>query len=679
MKIFFSTRKFVSFISKAGEAGIKVKLIIFAVLLTLFAVVATLVPSLYLFTQYNNAIAAEQVQAGMKGLTSTLKEYQKNALNFGAVMASHPGVIQGIKDKDAIAILEQLGPLLSRANIDFATITDETGKVIVRTHDPKRGDNVANQENVKNALDGMASAAIESGTVVKFSARAGTPVKDKDGRIVGVISVGYYISNDLVVDRIKEAFGTDVTLFLGDERVATTIMNDGQRVLGTRLDKEIASKVIKEGQEYVGTAEVAGIPYITAYKPLMGSEGKPLGALFVGKNIETLNAARDKVVIFVGGISLLVLISVSVLAVVIANKMTSPIRNLVVATERVAGGNLTQFVEIAAKDEIGRLAQGFNQMIAGLKALIASVNSSAAILTAASRTLNDTSEQSAQAINQVAATIDNMAQGAEDQRTAVEETASVIEQLVAALQQVAANANQAALRSSRTMDAAHQGSQAVESALHQMEAIEISVAHSAQELAKLGERSAEIGGIVDTISGIAGQTNLLALNAAIEAARAGEQGRGFAVVAEEVRKLAEQSQAAAKQIAALIREIQQDTDKAVAAMHDSTHEVKLGANVVASTGQVFNDILTLVTEVAEQVNQIAAASQQMANGSQQIVESTNKINQVTTEAASQAQTVAASMQEQSAVMEELAVSSQTLTTMAQELQQAVSKFKLESV
>jgi methyl-accepting chemotaxis protein len=676
MKIFFQTRNIVSFFSKAGKAGIKLKLILIAVLLTLFAVVATLVPALFLFTQYNNTIAAEQVQAGMKGLTITLKDYQKNALNFGAVMASHPGVIKGIKNKDALTILEQLGPLLSRANIDFATITDETGTVIVRTHDQKRGDSVVNQDNIKNALTGVAYAAIESGTVVKFSARAGTPVKDEAGRIVGVISAGYYISNELVVDRIKEAFGTDVTLFLGDERVATTIMRDGQRMLGSKLDEEIASKVLKDRQEYVGTVAVAGIPYITAYKPLMGPEDKPMGALFVGKNMETLNAARDKVVLFVGGISLLGLISVSIIAVVISNKMTSPIRNLVLATERVAGGNLTNFVEVASKDEIGTLAQGFNQMIERLKTLIANVNSSAGTLTAASRTLKENGEQSAQAVNQVAATIDDMARGAEEQRAAVEETASVIEQLVIALQQVAANANDAAVRSSKTTDAAQQGSKAVADALNQMNAIEISVVNSAAELAKLGERSTEIGSIVDAISGIAGQTNLLALNAAIEAARAGEQGRGFAVVAEEVRKLAEQSQEAAKQIAALIGEIQRDTDKTVAAMNDSTHEVKVGAGVVASAGQVFNDILVLVTEVAGQVNQIAAASQQMVNGSQQIVQSTNKINQVSNEAASQAQTVSASIEEQSAVLEELAVSSQTLTAMAQELQLAVSKFKI---
>ncbi len=141
---------------------------------------------------------------------------------------------------------------------------------------------------------------------------------------------------------------------------------------------------------------------------------------------------------------------------------------------------------------------------------------------------------------------------------------------------------------------------------------ERSVNKSTHVVAKLGERSTKIGKIVDTISGIAGQTNLLALNAAIEAARAGENGRGFAVVAEEVRKLAEQSQGAAKQIASMIGEIQEDTEQAVLTMNDGTREAKLGAEAINKTGQVFTEIETMVTQVSEQVQDISVTIQQMA-------------------------------------------------------------------
>ena len=166
----------------------------------------------------------------------------------------------------------------------------------------------------------------------------------------------------------------------------------------------------------------------------------------------------------------------------------------------------------------------------------------------------------------------------------------------------------------------------------------------------------------------------MALNAAIEAARAGEQGRGFAVVAEEVRKLAEQSEAATKQISALIGGIQGDTEQAVAAMDNGTREVKLGAEVVNAAGQAFNEIVGLVTQVSDQVKEVSDTIEQMAVGSQQIVGSVNKIDKLSKEAAGQAQNVSAATEEQSASMEEIASSSQSLAQLAIDLRDAVGKF-----
>ncbi len=209
-----------------------------------------------------------------------------------------------------------------------------------------------------------------------------------------------------------------------------------------------------------------------------------------------------------------------------------------------------------------------------------------------------------------------------------------------------------------------------------MARIEDTVNTSASVVAKLGERSKEIGQIVDTISGIASQTNLLALNAAIEAARAGEQGRGFAVVAEEVRKLAEQSQEATQRIAELIGHIQTDTDKAVDAMNDGTREVKTGAEVVDSAGTAFREIVELVSQGSGQIRDISAAVQEMASGSQQIVGLVKKIDILSKTSAGEAQSVSAATEEQLASMEELATSSQALAQLAQDLQTAVAKFRV---
>ncbi|MEN6412506.1 MAG: methyl-accepting chemotaxis protein [Veillonellales bacterium] len=359
-----------------------------------------------------------------------------------------------------------------------------------------------------------------------------------------------------------------------------------------------------------------------------------------------------------------------------ARRIASPVNQLAVVSQKVANGDLTEQVNVTSQDEIGKLASSFNTMVTELKTLIKQVTENAEQVAASSEELTASSEQSAQAANQIATSITDVAKGAEEQLAASNDTSAVVEQLSASIQQVAANTNEVAGQSAQAADKAIEGNKAVDEAVNQMTSIEQTVTASAEVVTLLGERSKEIGQIVDTISGIAGQTNLLALNAAIEAARAGEQGRGFAVVAEEVRKLAEQSQEAAKQIASLISEIQGNTDKAVVAMNDGTKEVKLGAEVVNAAGQAFREIATLVTNVSGQVQEISTAIEQMAVGSQQIVESVKRIDNLSKKASGESQTVSAATEEQSASMEEIAASSQSLAKMAQNLQSAVSNFQV---
>jgi methyl-accepting chemotaxis protein len=346
------------------------------------------------------------------------------------------------------------------------------------------------------------------------------------------------------------------------------------------------------------------------------------------------------------------------------------------STNCYAQGDLRVQIPVKNRDEFGEIACSINDMVEGIKSMLGKIAQSSEHVTTSSRQLTDSAEQSAEASNQITGSITEVAAGANEQVAAANEASAVVEQMSAGIQQVAANVNQVASQSAQAVGKAQDGSQAVENAVSQMEQIENTVNTSAKVVAKLGERSKEIGQIVDTISGIAGQTNLLALNAAIEAARAGEQGRGFAVVAEEVRKLAEQSQDAAKKIAELIGEIQRDTDSAVVAMNDGTREVKTGAEVVNAAGAAFREIAELVTRVSGQVKEISVAVQQIASGSQQIVGSVKKIDDLSKKSAGESQSVSAATEEQLASMEEIASSSQALATLAQDLQAAVAKFRV---
>lgn len=365
------------------------------------------------------------------------------------------------------------------------------------------------------------------------------------------------------------------------------------------------------------------------------------------------------------------------MGIMISRMIGNPLQAMLVNVQAVAAGDLSvKKLGFDSKDETGQLATAFDSMVVNLRGLVTQVSQISEQVASSSEELTASAEQTATAASQVADSITNVAGGAEKQMQAVSGTMAAVEQMSAAIQQISANSGVVAQMSDKTAEAAQGGRTAVTEAIDKMKDIERTVNQSAKVVAELGARSKEIGQIIETITGIAGQTNLLALNAAIEAARAGEQGRGFAVVAEEVRKLAEQSGEAAKQIAGLISAIQGDTDKAVVAMGEGTKEVKIGADVVDKAGVSFQEIVGLIDQVSSQIRDISTTTHQLATGSQQVVGSVREIDQISKGAAAETQSVSAAVEEQTATMEEVAAASEALSKLSQDMSESIRRFKL---
>lgn len=369
-------------------------------------------------------------------------------------------------------------------------------------------------------------------------------------------------------------------------------------------------------------------------------------------------------------------IIVAVAAYMFSQRIAGNIRKVAEGAREIAQGNLAiEKLQINSKDEIGQLANDFNLMTENLIQLVKQVSQTAEQVASSSEELSAGAEQSAQATNEVAAAITDVAQGTENQLNAVNDVAAVVEEMAAGMEQVLSNTEHVVRSAENTAQLANKGQESIQTTIQQMDNIQKAVNHSATLVEQLGARSQEIGQIVEAISGIANQTNLLALNAAIEAARAGEQGRGFAVVADEVRKLAEQSQLAAKQIADLIVAIQEDTSETVKAMNNGTQEVETGTKVVMEAGNAFTEIAQHIQDVNEMIRGISQELEEISHGNEQIVSSMQKVEETSQAIAYQAQNVSATTEEQSASAEEIASSSQVLAQMTGDLQEVIQKFK----
>ncbi|SFM08412.1 methyl-accepting chemotaxis protein [Pelosinus propionicus] len=503
------------------------------------------------------------------------------------------------------------------------------------------------------------------------------------------------VSNEAVAMRRFNFTGdlADVAAFdnyrkYGDDKInklqAALTFQNSQAVLET-LKKEklafdtIAAKSIEAKR--ANNLEQVGIYMQQAGRPSENSIAatKELILLvkgYVREQEENSTQKASEVQLLLVCVSLFVAAIAIGISIFISRGISRPAKLVTQAASEITLGNLAvDDIKTQSADELGQLASSFNQMKSNLRLVIERVAHAAEQVMASSQQLTASASHSTQAAGQIAASISDMAQGAEMQLTTFTETTVAVQQMSVGIQQIADNATFVAGKSSQASETAIKGGESIEKAINQMAQIEKTVNTSAQVITKLGEQSKEIGQIVSTISGIAGQTNLLALNAAIEAARAGEQGRGFAVVAEEVRKLAEQSQEAAKRIAQLIGEIQGDTAEAVIAMTKGTAEVKIGADVVDVAGKSFQEIAQLILEVSTQIKDISSSIQQIADGSQVIVLSVKEIDALSKKTSEETQTVSAATQEQSASMEEIASSSQILSEMAQNLQEVVNKFR----
>jgi len=326
-----------------------------------------------------------------------------------------------------------------------------------------------------------------------------------------------------------------------------------------------------------------------------------------------------------------------------------PINEQSVVLEKLSAGDLTARMEgeykgdfQIIKNSVNNLADSFNNALSKVSEAV---------------------EATASASTQISSSSEEMAAGAQEQSSQTAEIATAIEQMTSTIMQTTKNASSSSQNAQNASVAAKEGGAVINETINGMNKIADVVKNAAVIVQELGASSQQIGSIIQVIDDIADQTNLLALNAAIEAARAGEQGRGFAVVADEVRKLAERTTKATKEIGDMIKKIQKDTDGAVRSMEQGTVEVDKGKELAKKAGDSLQNIIKGALETVDLINQVATASEEQSSAAEQISKSIEGINSVT--------------QQSAAGVQQIARAAEDLNNLTVNLQELVGQFKIE--
>lgn len=533
-------------------------------------------------TDRSNDDVLRGVRVAMQNIDETLRQL----LITARLSAMRAEVVDAVERGDG-ATLRSLAQAITDNNAKRTiTICNQQGQVLARGHSDKAGDSVMNQTIVVRALAGQPAQGIEAGTVVKFAIRAGYPVKRGD-KVLGAITCGIDATVDhAFVDQVKEVQGLDCTLFQQEMRVSTTVRRDGERALGTPLNNPaIAAAVLQKGETYVGNNQIVGKPYTTAYSPLRDADNKIAGMLFVGRPLDDLTRARQRLVFVVLG-CMAVFCSINVgFSAWWAGRISGGVRRMAAMLRDIAEGegDLTKRLAVETRDEFGDMAASFNAFVQKLQDTIRQIAANTSTLAGASTELSATAAQLAQGAERadaeaatVASAAGEMSHNMEQASTAtaamsenMKTVARATGEMTASISEIAGNAERAAKTAGDAAGITEQ---------------------SNARIMQLGAAANEIGKVIEVIQDIAEQTNLLALNATIEAARAGEAGKGFAVVATEVKELAKQTGLATEDIRQRIQAIQASSNEVVTSI----------GQISAVIGQVNEISRTIASAVEEQ-------------------------------------------------------------------------------
>lgn len=492
----------------------------------------------------------------------------------------------------------------------------------------------------------------------------------------------YNISENMAdLDEFVEGTDTEVTLFYGDIRKATTITDaNGNRVVGTVASAEVKEKVLNGGNVYTSyKTDILGENYYVYYMPLENSDGTIVGMVFAGQPSKHVDGLVNKKITNIAAIAVIGCAVIAVIAIIVSLGMAKALRAAGETLDKIAAGDLTGDVDntiLKRKDEIGQMGVSLNKLKAELGKIVAHIQESAARVLKDGEQLEDISRQSSATADEIGLAINDVSKGAMSQAEDTETATGKISDMGDLIEVIVTNIDELN-KQSIVMKETGEESSAIMNELSESNDKTAEAIYKVSENVKATDDSVnQIEMAVELITNIASQTSLLALNASIEAARAGEAGKGFAVVATEISKLSEESNASAQRISEIIRELADDSKNSMAMMEEVRDRIKEQQEKLGATKERFDNVISGIEETTRETTRINGQAKECDEARQVVVDIIQNLSAISEENAAATQETTASIQELNAMVNVLAEAAAETKKLAEALDADIRFFTI---
>lgn len=576
------------------------------------------------------------------GIERTLYDWKSCLDGYSVIYARDKDIVAAVQnDHAALAVLME--DRLSDTDTDFYAVTDAAGNT-VWTHELESA-NIASTQAVSKALSGMRALSYERISNVTYAMIAAAPLFD-GRRIVGTIVLGYNLANDLLVEQVKESYNAECTVFCGDMRVDTSLVDkNGEKIIGTRIQNQvITDQVLRRGETYIGKNRIAvtGKVYLSAYVPLAGDDKEVTGMLFVAKSLESIGDTTMTMIKLIWPSVLVLVFIFAFFSFLFIRRIMRRIKNVTDSLKEMATGeaDLTKRANLLGRDEIGFLVINFNAFCDKLQKIVSEIKGTEGDLLSYGDRLGTMVQENTAFVDQMIGNIRSVETEIGNQNEMIKNTSDSVEAISNSVEQlrellVTQNEGMQNASSAVTQMIGNIGSvsRSIEKMAQEFNMLQDDV-HSGilrqrevnEQILKIEQQSKMLNDANDVISSIAGQTSLLAMNAAIEAAHAGDAGKGFAVVADEIRKLSENSSTQSKNIGDQLTTILNSISSVVEASNISDEMFTRVSEKIQGTGDLVSQIKLSMDEQSEGSKQISEALGYMNDAAGKVKDASDEVD-----------------------------------------------------